>query len=352
MPNREKHAHCQKMVVIPSMNQQPHISICIANYNGMGFIDSCINSVITQTDKLQVEIIVHDDSSTDDSVCHIQKHYPNVRLIESENNVGFCTANNRMAKAAKGEYLLLLNNDAALLPNALATLYTVARHLKHPAILGIPQYDADDGELLDNGSLLDLFLNPIPNKEVKSSHVGMIMGACLWIPKTLWNELGGFPEWFESIGEDLYLCCRARLAGYAVKALGSSGYLHEVGASFGGGKIQSGRLSTTRTRRVLSERNKTFVMLICYPWILILALFPLHILLLYLEGILLSIIKKDFSLFKDIYAQLLPELYRKKKQILSARRDAQTQRRIGVKAWLSPFRVLPWKLEMDFPGVL
>ena len=37
----------------------------------------------------------------------------------------------------------------------------------------------------------------------------MVIGACLWIPQGLWTELGGFPEWFESIAEDMYLCCRA-----------------------------------------------------------------------------------------------------------------------------------------------
>ena len=42
----------------------------------------------------------------------------------------------------------------------------------------------------------------------------MVIGACLWIQKGLWEELGGFPEWFGSIAEDMYLCCRARLAGY------------------------------------------------------------------------------------------------------------------------------------------
>src|SRR3546814_17849038 len=90
----------------------------------------------------------------------------------------------------------------------------------------------------------------------------MFMGACVWIPKNLWVELGGCPEWFGSIGEDLYLCCRARLAGYRVESLNHSGYRHWVGYSFGGGKVKGDRLATTKIRRALSERNKSFVMIL------------------------------------------------------------------------------------------
>ena len=74
-----------------------------------------------------VEIIVHDDASSDGSVALIRQYYPQVVLIESPNNVGICVANNRMAALAKGDYLLLLNNDAALWPDALATLLATAQ---------------------------------------------------------------------------------------------------------------------------------------------------------------------------------------------------------------------------------
>ncbi|MCZ7654266.1 MAG: hypothetical protein M5R42_08205 [Rhodocyclaceae bacterium] len=80
----------------------------------------------------------------------------------------------------------------------------------------------------------------MPNRDPRRQDVAMVAGACLWIPKHLWDELGGFPEWFGSIGEDLYLCCMARLAGHPVRAPGTSGYRHGVGASFGGGKVSGG----------------------------------------------------------------------------------------------------------------
>jgi GT2 family glycosyltransferase len=224
-------------------------SVCIANYNGIGLIDACIDSVKQQNCDANLEIIVYDDASSDGSAAHIKSKYPDVLLIASDNNAGFCVANNRMAAVARGKYLLLLNNDATLFPDAIAKLQEEATWLQRPAILGLPQYDAETGELLDFGMLLDPFFNTVPNHDHRRKNVAMVAGACLWIPKTLWDELGGFPEWFDSIAEDLYLCCRARLAEHPVRSLGHSGYRHKVGASFGGGKISNDRLISTFRRR-------------------------------------------------------------------------------------------------------
>ena len=253
-----------------------------------------------------------------------------------------------MAALARGEYLLLLNNDAALFPEALPTLHAEAARLNRPAILTLPQYDAESGQLLDIGSLLDPFLNPVPNLDPDRSEVGMVMGACLWIPKTLWEELGGFPEWFGSIGEDLYLCCLARLWGYPVRAVAKSGYHHHVGKSFGGGKLRNGRLTTRYQRRALSERNKTMVMLICAPITLAVVQWPLHFMLIYLEGFLISILKRDRKIWKDIYAPLLSSLWSHRNRLSDCRAKAQSGRKISTVAWLTPMDWVPWKMRLLF----
>jgi len=322
------------------------ISVCIANYNGIDMIDACIDSVRRQDCAAVVEIIVHDDASTDDSAEYIRTQHPDVALIESADNVGFCVANNRMAAAAQGENLLLLNNDATLLPDALAALLAEAERIGRPAILTLPQYDAETGDLLDIGSLLDPFLNPVPNRDPARGEVGTVHGACLWIPKSLWQELGGFPEWFGSVAEDLYLCCRARLAGYPVRALGESGYLHRVGQSFGGGKAKAGRLATTFRRRALSERNKTFVMVLCHPVSLLAILLPLHLLLITMEGLLLTVILRDRSLWREVYAPLLPRLYAYRNELHRGRRIAQAGRNTTLAGWLKPVRWRLRKLEL------
>lgn len=141
----------------------PVCSICIANYNGMGTLGAAIDSVLAQVDSVPFEIIVHDDASTDESVEFVRKHYPDIRLIVSSENVGFCRSNNRMADKSNGEYILLLNNDAELFPDALATLYAYSRESGTDGILGLPQYQTDTRERLDYGYLLDPFLNTVPN---------------------------------------------------------------------------------------------------------------------------------------------------------------------------------------------
>ena len=322
------------------------VSVCIANYNGIGLIDECVGSVRAQDVDLAVEIIVHDDASTDGSAAHILARHPEVRLIESCENVGFCAANNRMAAQARGAYLLLLNNDAALMPDALAVLHGEAVGLGYPAVLSLPQYDAETGECLDMGGLLDPFFNTAPNHDPRRAEVAMAAGSCLWLPHALWRETGGFPEWFGSLAEDLYLCCRLRLAGYAVRVPARSGYRHHVGHSLGGGKVQAGRLESTYRRRALSERNRACVIAMACPAPLVYALLPLHGLLLLAEGLLLSMLRWSRRPMAEIYLPSLAALLARRRQILALRRDIMAARRIGTGRFLSVFTPVPHKLRM------
>lgn len=325
---------------------RPVASVCIANYNGMEVIDACLASVFSQQGDIPLEVIVHDDASTDGSAAYIREKYPGVVLIESAENVGFCIANNRMAARAHGEYLLLFNNDAALLPDALTVLLGEAVRMRKPAILSLPQYDADTGRLLDIGSFLDPFLNPVPNRDPACNDVGTVAGACLWVPKNLWDELGGFPEWFGSIGEDLYLCCQARLAGYPVRALGVSGYLHRVGQSFGGGKARGGRLVTTLKRRALSERNKTFVMVMTYPIPAMQVLLPLHLALLFGEGLLLTLLHRNLAWLQGIYIPVFAALWYRARILRSLRQKIQRRRSAHLREFFSVFHIMPHKMRM------
>jgi GT2 family glycosyltransferase len=328
-------------------NDKPICSVCIANYNGIEYIDSCISSVINQTFLFNVEIIIHDDAPTDGSADYIQKNYPAVRLIESSMNVGFCVSNNRMAKEAAGDFLFFLNNDAILFPDALETLYNYSLHGNSHLILSLPQYNAETCELIDIGSKFDLFLNPVPNKDkMQARNIGMVIGACLWIPMPLWKDLGGFPEYFQSLAEDMYICCMARLRGFQVETTPYSGFHHWVGKSIGGGKILKDRLSTLIKRRALSERNKSYVMVICYPSPLFQLFFPIHIFLLFTEGLFLSIIKSKPDLLLSIYLFAIKSLWKKRYRLLRLREIHQKRKTIKPHVFLKPFNFIPYKFEM------
>lgn len=324
----------------------PVCSVCIANYNGMPFIDACVQSVLAQDCSFSVEIIIHDDASTDDSVAHIKKNYPDVVLLAGSENVGFCISNNRMVDVARGRYVLLLNNDAELFPDALSTLYAEAERLGEPAVLGLPQYDASTNELIDIGSRFDMFLNPIPNRPPSEPQVGMIIGACLWLPQSLWKEIGGFPDWFGSLAEDMYLCLLARLYGYQVMALPASGFRHWVGQSLGGGKVVNNRLSSKLSRRIVSERNKTFVMIVTYPSPYLQILLPLHFALLLIEGLVLAGVKRRWIIFRDIYWACIFAQWRCREKLSSVRASVQAQRKIEAKVFFGSFQKIPHKLSL------
>ena len=251
-----------------------------------------------------------------------------------------------MVAQAEGTYILLLNNDAELYPDALRVLHDDAEAIGEPVILSLPQYDFVTGELIDRGCFLDPFFNPVPNLDPGRRDVAMVIGACLWIPRNLWNELGGFPEWFGSIAEDMYLCCVGRLAGYQVAVEQGSGYRHRVGQSFGGGKTAGGRLASTYRRRALSERNKSYVMIACTPQPMLALLLPLHLLLLVLEGFVLSLVRRENRPMLEIYLPVLSACWSERKRLRELRGAAQSWRHVGLWAYLSVFRPLPRKLVM------
>src|SRR5699024_5347529 len=143
---------------------------------------------------------------------------------------------------------------------------TLLEHSHRPGparILSLPQYDWKTESLVDRGCLLDPLHFPLPNHDPHLKQVAYVIGACLWIRRSDWLRLGGFPEWMGSIGEDLFLCAHARVQGMRVEVARNSGYRHRQGASFGGNRASVAGLSTSYRRRHLSERNRAAVLLTC-----------------------------------------------------------------------------------------
>ena len=324
----------------------PLVSICIPNYNGAEYIEQCIRSVLSQERDYEIEIILHDDASTDESLQIIRAQFPQVEVLANKENVGFCISNNRMVAHSRGEYVLLLNNDAVLRPGSLKAFrdYAVTQPIR--GILGLPQYTLYDGSLVNRGYEFDLFMNPIPVFADGPTEVSTVTGACLWIPRKVWDEIGGFPDWFESVAEDIYLCHAARLLGYPVIAMAEPGFDHWIGRNLGGGKVVSEGLASTTRRRALSERNKTWVMMICYPLSVLLIALPLHFVLLTIEACALLFSGTEWSKVKSIYLTLPASLTTEMAVVGSTRKRIQAKRRLERFEYLRRFRLLPWKLVM------
>lgn len=324
----------------------PVCSICIANFNGKHMLTDCMNSIATQHGGMPVEIIVHDDGSSDGSVDFLLDRYPHVAVLASGENVGFCIGNNRMVQHARGTFILLLNNDAALWSDALESLFSAASGAGSACILTVPQYDWETGRLVDRGSLLDMFYNPVPNLDAARVDVAYTVGACMFMSRKLWFDLGGLPEWMGSMAEDVYLCCLARLRGLPVRVIQTSGYRHRQGATFGGNKVDGGKLNTTFRRRRLSERNKTAVMVICTPSWLMWPLLFTHLLELALEGLAVAVCRRDGRIWSEIYGPTFKSLVSGISSLRERRRQQQAIRRVSLRGYFQPFTWFPHKLRM------
>jgi GT2 family glycosyltransferase len=174
----------------------------------------------------------------------------------------------------------------------------------------------------------------------------MVIGACLWLPRTLWDTLGGFPSWIGSIAEDMYICCAARQRGYDVRCLPESGYRHRQGQSFGGNRVDDGRLVTTYRRRALSERNKTFLLAIFTPWSGWRMLLALHLALLLAEGALFSLLRRDLRPWRDVYLGAVTAAWLHRKLLRALRGELQATRCVTARHYYSAFTWLPRKLAL------
>ena len=87
----------------------PKVSVIIVNYNGKHLLSKCLESLSTINYK-NLEVILVDNNSTDESIEFVTKNYPSIILLKLNKNKGFAEPNNLGAKLAKGGYILFLNN--------------------------------------------------------------------------------------------------------------------------------------------------------------------------------------------------------------------------------------------------
>ena len=90
------------------------LSVIILNYNVRYFLEQCVLSVQKALEGIEGEIIVVDNNSSDDSCAMMKQRFPNIKLIENKENVGFPKGNNIGVAQAKGEFICILNPDTVV----------------------------------------------------------------------------------------------------------------------------------------------------------------------------------------------------------------------------------------------
>ena len=134
----------------------PLISIVILNYNAEKFLDECLSSIY-KTEKVNFEIILVDNASTDKSYREYTQKFPEIKLIENEKNLGYCEGNNVGIRASKGEFVVVLNPDTVVTPIWLHELINAyqanGEGIYQPKILATTDHDM----LLSSGQFIQLF---------------------------------------------------------------------------------------------------------------------------------------------------------------------------------------------------
>ncbi len=97
------------------------VSIVILNWNCQSFLSSCIEGVLAQTYE-PIEFVFMDNASTDNSVAWVEENYPDLRIIQNSENLGFAKAHNLGIRKTSGEYYMPLNPDVRLTPTFVAEM--------------------------------------------------------------------------------------------------------------------------------------------------------------------------------------------------------------------------------------
>ena len=100
----------------------PELSVIIVNWNGKHFLEECLSSLRQQTFR-DFEVILVDNASEDGSVDYVRQFFPEVQVIAERENLGFAAGNWAGYKEARGEVIVLLNNDTAAHPSWLSEIH-------------------------------------------------------------------------------------------------------------------------------------------------------------------------------------------------------------------------------------
>lgn len=220
------------------------VSVVILNYNVRYFLEQCIKSVHRAITSIDAEIIVIDNNSEDDSCAMVKRLFPEVRLIENKENVGFSKANNQAVKVAKGEYVCILNPDTAVGENTFLNCLNYAASIENMGALGVYLIDGTGNFLPESKRNVptpkaSLFKMIGLKKRYYANHldpqqagaVSVLVGAFMFIKKTVYEEVNGFDEAYFMYGEDIDLSYKIMQAGYTNHYLGTADTLHYKGES-------------------------------------------------------------------------------------------------------------------------
>lgn len=209
----------------------PKVSIIIANKDHPGDLERCITSILDKSTYENYEIIIVENNSTGGEIQEYYKEIerlPNVKVVTYEGGFNYSAINNYGVSFAKGEYLLLLNNDTQVISiNWLEELLMYGQRSDVGAVGAKLYYE--DKTIQHAGIVIGLGAHRTAGhthykvnyenvgymgKLCYSQDVTAVTGACLLVKKSLYDEMGGLDESFAVALNDVDFCLRLRQKGY------------------------------------------------------------------------------------------------------------------------------------------
>jgi len=312
------------------------ITVVVVNWNGKPLLADCLQSLRSQT-LPDVEVIVVDNGSTDGSADWVRQNFPQFKLVQLNENRGFAGGNNAGIVQARGEWIALLNNDAAAEPDWLEQLY---RAVEGNGRVGL----AASRVVLTSGALDSagdgMTIAGVPYKRghgssptgvfLKPAEVFGASGCGVLLRRSMLDKIGLLDEDFFCIYEDGDLNFRARLAGFHCIYVPDAVILHRLHGTLG-------RLSKNYV--FYGQRNMEYLYFKNMPGRLFWRHLPVHLLSNLLgfgyflwRGRPLQFIKGKVAFLRDI------------KRVLQKRRQIQELRQVDDHAiaallerrWLQP----------------
>ncbi len=231
----------------------PLISVIVVNWNGRHWLEGCLGSLVQQTYP-NVEVVLVDNGSTDGSVEFVRHCYPQVRLIEAGENLGFIGGNNLALAHARGELLAFLNNDTVCDRGWLAAL---AAAVEPPDVAGATGkvYALDEPER-------PVFTLPLIGRysararwtadDYPPCDVHYLAGNNMLIKRRVIEEIGPLDADYEAYFEETDWCARMIRAGYRVVYAPAAKIWHK---ELGSTSLEANRYYMERNRIRFALKN-------------------------------------------------------------------------------------------------
>jgi len=245
--------------------------VIIVNWNTKDLLCQCIDSLTQTLKKIDTEVFVVDNGSTDGSVAAVREKVSGVRLIENLVNLGFAKANNQAISLSSREYLLLLNPDTQVKDEAIERMLFFMDAHPEAGVVGAQLLNVDGSkqnsianfpslatELLNKSLLRWLFPDKFPGKETDYPgpvEVDSVIGACMMARRKALEQVGLLDEEYFLFLEETDWCYRMKKAGWKIYHIPQAEVLHFQGKSAEAEKGKA-RIEYYRSRYHYFRKNR------------------------------------------------------------------------------------------------